>query len=265
MIDPVEFGKAMGVIVRDATAPLLKRIEELEARQPERGERGLQGEPGKDADPIAVPDVVAELLATDGLKMLVDLQVAESLAEYVKAHPLKDGKDGEPGKKGDRGEPGLKGEPGAEGVGVAGAVIDRDGGLILTLSNGETKALGVVVGKDGSNGTDGKDGLSFDTAEGSFDAERGFVVRMASGDRSAEFVLPYMRHGGFWSEGKAANPGESMTHDGALWIAKRATKVKPCLEHSEDWILAARKGRDGKDGRNGIDLTRPVKVDGSHD
>jgi hypothetical protein len=33
----------MGAIVRDATAPLLKRIEELESRQPERGEKGEQG------------------------------------------------------------------------------------------------------------------------------------------------------------------------------------------------------------------------------
>lgn len=32
MLDPTEFGKAMAAIVKDATAPLLKRIEELEAR-----------------------------------------------------------------------------------------------------------------------------------------------------------------------------------------------------------------------------------------
>lgn len=30
MIDPVEFGKAMGAIVREATAPLIARIEQLE-------------------------------------------------------------------------------------------------------------------------------------------------------------------------------------------------------------------------------------------
>ena len=40
MLDPVEFGKAMGSIVSSAIAPLQKRIEELEARQPERGDRG---------------------------------------------------------------------------------------------------------------------------------------------------------------------------------------------------------------------------------
>jgi hypothetical protein len=77
---------------------------------------------------------------------------------------------------------------------------------------------------------------------------------------SREFVLPYMVHRGFWSEGKRIKAGESVTHDGALWIAKRDTDAKPCLEAKDDWILAARKGRDGKDGRNGIDKTKPVKA-----
>ncbi|HCC6600930.1 TPA: hypothetical protein L3821_005964 [Pseudomonas aeruginosa] len=36
MIDPVEFGKAMGAIVREATAPLLVRIEQLEKELAER-------------------------------------------------------------------------------------------------------------------------------------------------------------------------------------------------------------------------------------
>lgn len=40
-----------------------------------------------------------------------------------------------------------KPEDGAPGVGVAGALIDRGGNLILTLSNGSTKELGEVVGR----------------------------------------------------------------------------------------------------------------------
>ena len=35
MIDPVEFGKQMALIVKEATAPLLKRIEQLENVKPE--------------------------------------------------------------------------------------------------------------------------------------------------------------------------------------------------------------------------------------
>lgn len=230
------------------------------------------GEDGKDALPLEISDVVAELLVAPEIKTLVDLHVAEAVTTHFQENPVQNGKDAEPITEdqistqvkaylaANPPEPGTPGTRGADGVGVAGAVIDRDGSLILTLTNGEAKSLGTIVGRDGTNGTNGKDGLSFESATGQFDAERGFVIRLANAERTAEFVIPYMRHGGFWSEGKAACAGESMTHDGALWIAKRETKAKPCAENSEDWILAARKGRDGRDGRNGIDKTVPVKV-----
>jgi hypothetical protein len=188
------------------------------------------------------------------------LMVAEAVGALPKA---KDGIDGGPGPAGPAGPPGDQGK---DGRGAAGAVIDRDGQLVLTMSDGTVERLGEVVGKDGAagrDGVDGKDGLSFEHAAGAFDAERGFVLNLTNGQRSAEFVLPYMRHGGFYSEGKAAKSGESWTHDGALWIAKRDTSAKPCIENKDDWILAARKGRDGKDGRNGIDKTAPVKVNGN--
>lgn len=54
--------------------------------------------------------------------------------------------------------PALEQQP--EG-GIRDASINRDGHLILTFTNGTTKDLGKVVGKDGKdgrNGTDGKDG-----------------------------------------------------------------------------------------------------------
>lgn len=62
----------------------------------------------------------------------------------------------EKGERGERGEPGesIKGET---GVGLAGALIDRSGVLVLTLSDGTTRDLGVVVGKDGRDGKDGAD------------------------------------------------------------------------------------------------------------
>lgn len=58
----------------------------------------------------------------------------------------------------ERGEKGERGEQGPLGTGMAGAMIDRSGVLILTLSNGETRELGPVVGKDGIDGKNGADG-----------------------------------------------------------------------------------------------------------
>ncbi len=110
MIDPTEFGKQMGALIREAVAPLAKRIEELEGRTLERGEKGEpgdQGEPGRDADPVAVPDVVDELVKSDLLVPVLDLYVAEAVAKHMAANPVRDGKDGDPGKPGKDGE-GLK-------------------------------------------------------------------------------------------------------------------------------------------------------------
>lgn len=59
----------------------------------------------------------------------------------------------------ERGEKGERGERGETGIGMAGAMIDRSGVLVLTLSNGEIRELGQVVGKDGADGANGKDGV----------------------------------------------------------------------------------------------------------
>lgn len=221
---------------------------------------GPKGEDGKDAPAVSPAELVAELVKSEALAPLIDLMVADAVAKHFEANPVRDGRDGERGPQGEKGDAGERGADGKDGVGLADALIDREGALVLTMTDGRAKTLGVVVGRDGADGKNGRDGIDFDKCVGHFDAERGYVLTFSAGETSAEHVLPYMRHGGFWSEGKGAKAGESWTHDGALWIAKRETGAKPCLENREDWILAARKGRDGKDGRNGIDRTAPVKV-----
>jgi len=259
MLDPVEFGKAMAAIVRDATAPLLKRIEQLEARQPERGETGP---PGRDAEPIEAKAVVAELLAGPEIKTLVDLHVAE----HFEAHPVQNGKDGADGKEGQRGIPGQngeKGDPGAigkDGAGIADLLIDRDGSLVATMTDGRTKSLGVVIGKDGAPG---KDGADLSEVEFDFD-ERGVIIR---GKGGAEIIkpVPLPVWQGYWRDGMACGKGKTWTEKGSVWIALRDTKAKPCHENKEDWALFARGGRDGIDGRNGRDLgpAPSVKLNGN--
>lgn len=297
-LDLKALGAGIGDLIADAVAPLHKKIAELEARQLVKGEPGVDGAPGqdgasvtvddvapiiaeqvkaaveaipvpqngadgrdghdgKDAEPVSVAEVAAELLATDGLKALVDLHVAEAVAALPKPQ---DGKDGEQGPRGEPGEPGTKGDPGADGVGVAGAVIDREGALTLTLTNGETKSLGVIVGKDGENG---KNGADFTEVEFDYDGERSLIIRGKGGEIVKRLPIPIDR--GYWSEGKSFEHGDVTTHDGTVFIALRDTKAKPCKENAEDWRIMCRKGRDGKDGRNGIDLTKPVKLDRKDD
>lgn len=248
--------------IADVVIALDERLKAIEGRHPQNGADG------KDADPIDMQDVVRELALAPEIKTLVDLLVAEGIAEYFKANPVQHGKDGKPGadgkdgkpgvdgKDGEPGEKGEKGDPGADGVGIAGAMIDRDGVLIVTTSKGEAIRLGVV------NGRDGIDGKSFD----SFDMEylpetHEIAIKATVGDRTKELRYPAggISAGGYWSDGVKAKAGQAWTNDGSLWIAKRDTSSEP-KHGSDDWFMAARQGRQGEPGRPGKDYVPPQPV-----
>lgn len=226
--DPVAFGKSVGDTIRDALAPLLKRIEELEARQPA----------AQDAPPVEldVAEVVKELLATDGVKHIVGMEVAAYMAENPPPA-------------------GEKGDPGQDGAGIADLLIDRDGNLTATFTDGRMKSLGVVVGKDGAPGRDGAD---FSDVSIDYDGERTITIKGRGGEIVKRVPIPLDR--GYWSHGQSHEKGDVVTHNGVAFIAKRDTNAEPKTENSDDWRILARKGRDGKDGRNGIDKTGPVKL-----
>lgn len=247
MFDPEKFGEAMGQAIRDAVAPLLKRIDELEARpqvpdydiaevmaqvksliiipEPVKGETGERGRDGKDAD-------------VDAIVKAVMAQIPQPI----------NGKDG------------IDGAKGTDGLGLAGAMIDRDGALQITLTNGEVKSLGVVVGK---NGADGKDGISFESFDLEYLSETHEVcVKASIAGRTKELRYPAggIRPAGYWREGTKAVAGEAWVHDGSLWIATKGTPSKPAT--GDDWIIAARKGRDGERGAKGGDAApvQPIKL-----
>lgn len=226
--DPVAFGKSVGDTIRDAIAPLLKRIEELEARQSEKGDLG-QDAPTVEID---VSDVVKELLATDDVKQIVGMEVAAYMAE----NPPPAGKDG---------------------AGIADLLIDRDGNLVATFTDGRMKSLGVVVGKDGAPGRDGAD---FSEVSIDYDGERTITIKGRGGEIVKRVPVPLWR--GYWSPGVVAEKGDIMTHNGTAYIAVVDNpKCEPGVgKYDHEWKVFARKGRDGKDGRNGIDKTAPVKL-----
>src|SRR5690606_31793518 len=123
----------------------------IDGKDGENGVNGNDGKDGKDCD-------------MDEVKAMVD--------EFLKSIPIpKDGKDGKDGENGksltvDDVRPLIDEQvkksvseipPPKDGVGLAGAMIDRDCALQVTLTNGELKNLGKVVGENG------KDGISLDS------------------------------------------------------------------------------------------------------
>lgn len=193
MLDLDDIAQVVAGAVREATTPLLGRIEALEQRElllPEKGEPGERGEAG------------------------------------------------EPGRDG------CDGMDGADGVGLADALIDKDGHLVLTMTDGRTKSLCQVVGKDGEPGRDGADGITPTFIDAEF---IGRTLRLSfDGDRTCEFQLATPEYCGVFKEGRAYEPGDMVTWGGSLWHCDKATSEKP---GPENWSLAVKKGRDGKDGK----------------
>lgn len=104
------------------------------------------------------------------------------------------------------------------------------------------------------------DGLSSATVEQS--GERGFELSLvlSSGNEVRKSLdLPVMIYRGVFAPGDYV-PGDTVTWGGSLWHCDSATNDKPGEQGSKGWRLAVKRGRDGKDGLNGKDLTKGVSV-----
>jgi len=294
MFDPEAFGAAMGEMIREAVKPLHAEIALLKSQLAEKPKDGRDGTDGKDCDMDAVKKMIDEAVkaippapagkdgidgkngtnGSDGkdgtsitladvttildtaIKSIRDETIGKA-EEFVRTIRIpENGRDGADGKDGERGEPGEKG---ADGLGLAGAMIDREGSLLVTLTNGEVKSLGPVVGKDGK---DGQDGLSLDAFDLEYIEETHEIcVKASCAGRTKELRYPAggIRPQGYWRDGAKAKAGEAWVHDGSLWIATKDNSIKPDTI-SGLWIIAARKGRDGERGAKGQDSTPPAPI-----
>jgi|SRR6478609_2252143 len=202
MLELDDIAAVVAGAVREATTPLLARIDALEKRElllPEKGD------PGADVD-------------MDEVATRIEVAVKSAVA----ALPVP--KDGEPGK---------------DGAGIADALRDADGGLVLVMTDGRTKSLGKINGEDGKDGADG-------ITPTFIDAEFiGRTLRLSfDGDRTCEFQLATPEYAGVFKDGTAYEPGDMVTWGGSLWHCDKATTDKP---GPDSWSLAVKKGRDGKD------------------
>lgn len=247
------------------------------------GAPGPQGERGPAGESVTVEQVAAAVLARMPAPEKGDQgDPGRDGRDGVDGAPGPQGERGECGERGEKGDPGERGEVGAmgpqgekgldgadgrdgkdgrDGVGLAGAIIGRDGDLCLTLTDGTVRALGVVVGRDGAPGTpgkdgcDGKDGLSFDAFEldPEYDGERTVRLKWSDGsgkEQVREWHLPVVIYREIFREGTQYEVGDAVTFGGSVWIAKKATTAKP-TEGNGDWRLAVKHGRDGRDGAPG--------------
>lgn len=210
MIDAKAFGQELAGMVKAQFAPVLSRLDALEKKL------------------AALPDV------------------AGMIAEAIEAIPKPE--RGEPGEQGESGPAGTDGRDGRDGCDVKDLLRVEGGELVATFSDGRTKNLGPIVGKDGSPGADGKDGLGFDDMTAEYDGERTITLRFAKGEQVKEFSfhMPVVLDRGVFKEGSEYKAGDAVTWGGCLWIAQEDTADKP--DSGKAWRLSVKRGRDGKDG-----------------
>lgn len=191
-------------------------------------------EKGKDADPAETEEMVVK-------------HVERVLAGWERPKNGLDGKDGAPGADGKDGAPGINGKDGADAID---AMIDRDGNLVLTLSDGRMKNVGLVVGKDGEagrdgiKGADGADGVGFDDMSCEI-RDDGVYLVWEKGELVKEARIPIPMDRGIYKQGQTYRAGDGVTWGGSFWIAQEETAEKP--DTGKGWRLAVKKGRDGKD------------------
>lgn len=319
MIDPVEFGKAMGAIVREATAPLIARIEQLEkalsaqtipsadevAARIDLGALAKSAAemvpPPKDADMEALKEHLSELVKAipapaDGQSVTVEdvaplirEEVAKAVAEVP---PAKDGESvtvddvrpiladlvgkavadlppPAPGKDADmealRAHLGdlVKGIqlPTVPTIDEVAATFERRfSDLTLSWERQARETFDKAADRMPIP-KDGRDALPlecFDLALG--EDGRTVTVKMQAGDVVVEksVKIASVIDRGVFSAEKSYEQGDGTTYGGCYWIAQKDAPAG-VPGGSDDWRLAVKKGRDGKDLRDSASKHDPSK------
>jgi hypothetical protein len=250
MLEIEDIAEVVAVAVREATGPLLLRIDALEKREMPLLEKGEPGEPGRPGEPGAPGEV-----DMDAVRRMIGDAVSS-------LPPAEKGEPGEPGRDVDMGEvvtrietavsaavaalPAPKaGDPGKDGIGLADALRDAEGHLILVMTDGRTKSLGLVNGKDGEPG---RDGLGFDDLQVEQIGERTvrFLLKRDAGEAEFDVTFPVPIYRGVFKEGEPYEAADLVTWAGSLWHCNEPKGLKPGAPDS-GWQLAAKAGRPGKD------------------
>jgi hypothetical protein len=126
--------------------------------------------------------------------------------------------------------------------------LKDSGELVLTLEDGRLIRTGIRDGEDGKAGDPGFSLDDFDIEPGN--DGRSYTLKFERGDtvHKYELTFPSPVYCGVFKEGQEYAPGDLVTWGGSLWHCDKGTTAKP---GTDDWTLAVKKGRDGKDAKVG--------------
>lgn len=272
MIDPVEFGKAMGALVKEATAPLLDRIGQLEKQL-----AAIVVPSAADAaalvDVEALSKSAAALVpkAEDGKSVTLDdvrPLVEELVSKAVAALPAPEkGKDADMDVlKSHVGELVKAVQPAAplpvpSVEEIAGTFERRFSDLTLSWERQARDAFEKAADRM-PKPKDGRDALNLEDFDLTLaDDGRTVTVKMQAGEtiieKSVKIAAVIDRD--IFKPAGTYEKGDGVSYGGSFWIAKcDAPKGVPGSGET-DWRCAVKKGRDGKDLRENASTFDPAK------
>lgn len=271
MIDPVEFGKAMGAIVKEATAPLLLRIGQLE-KQLEAISIPTAAEAAALVDVEALAKSAAALVpkANDGTSVTADdvrPLVDELVSKAVAALPAaENGKDADMDVLKSHVAELVKGiQPAAPlpapSVDEVAATFERRFSDLTLSWERQARDTFDKAADRMPKPKDGRDALSLDDFELSLGEDgRTVTVKMQAGETVIEKSLKIaavIDHGTF--KPGTYEKGDGVSYGGSFWIAKCDNPQGVPGSGETDWRCAVKKGRDGKDLRDNASTIDPSK------
>lgn len=273
MIDPEEFGKAMGALIKEATAPLLREIEGLkkqlaDLRIPTEEDVAelvdLEAIAKSAAALVPVPEAKdgTSVTAEDVLPMLEEL-VSKAVAALPK-----------PEKGEDADMPALKAHlddlvkavqpaaplPAPTVDEVAATFERRFSDLSLSWERQARDTFEKAADRM-PKPKDGRDAVALDGFDLVLSEDgRTVTVKMQAGETVIEksVKIGAVIDRGVFTEKKGYEQGDGATYGGCYWIAQKdAPQGVP--GNSADWRLAVKKGRDGRDLRESASTVDPTK------
>lgn len=195
----------------------------------------------------------------DGVKRMQDARDAAMLSkvERMIGDAIKALPPGPPGPKGDKGEPGTAGKDGAPGetgaIGPRGEKGDTGerGPSGLQGESGPRGERG-IEGQAGRDGRDGQPGPRGEKGDAGRDGKDGLVTvdaLDAKGQAVRDELIEWeaSRYQGVHQSGKKYARGQFVTFGGGIFHANRDTTQLP--GKGDDWTLAVKPGRDGRDAK----------------
>lgn len=271
MIDPVEFGKAMGAIVKEATAPLLLRIGQLE-KQLEAISIPTAAEAAALIDVEALAKSAAALVpkANDGTSVTADdvrPLVDELVSKAVAALPAaENGKDADMDVLKSHVAELVKGiQPAAPlpapSVDEVAATFERRFSDLTLSWERQARDTFDKAADRMPKPKDGQDALSlenFDMVLG--EDGRTVTIKMQAGETVIEksVKIASVIDRGTFKPG-IYEKGDGVSYGGSFWIAKCDNPQGVPGSGETDWRCGVKKGRDGKDLRDNASTVDPSK------